>query len=527
MKSNRLVFLFTLALSLVFSLPCWSVGGRPWELKGEERITSAEKTAEERQREELNEERFERTSDTDEELIDVDEEKDLSELSLDHFRTALENFPDAERFVLKKIPDGSLVLIPEDAAVADVSTATAEEIREILNDCERDEKWKQISEKRISVLAQHSDATPPPSLPSSRKLQNANNRTSGSWRSAILPTAMLFLSHITQAVAQPFAHQNSFWCPNGTRMGIVWEHFPKFQTFNASHNHLNFVPSSCMAAEHFYHQAQDTAEKVSQICFQNLEHPNNSTLQQEWENTFLQSIPFKEHWMLAEASCQTELNHLRNFSLPHEWLSGAIDASQHRQEEWMDAARWYPSIYTEEFQKDLRDYSHACVVDVEEKEGPGEGQKRKQIMIKVFPSYIPFICIEKTIQRATTVAQSMMAADHLMITLQEGEDPKHFLEKLAYLNIPLTIEQSSPYEPIYELKLSKPSLKSFAKVLHASSQIALVSEPDFLAHSSAQNFIYPNDPNYEKQTNLDSVSASAAWNIQKTSPSVITTIIDS
>ncbi len=59
-------------------------------------------------------------------------------------------------------------------------------------------------------------------------------------------------------MAQPFAHQTSFWCPNGTKIGLVWENFSNFQPNNLSQNHLDFILPSCSIAEQLYHQADPT-----------------------------------------------------------------------------------------------------------------------------------------------------------------------------------------------------------------------------------------------------------------------------
>ena len=61
----------------------------------------------------------------DEEKADLSKE-DFSQLTLNHFRTALKQFPNAERFVLKKIFDSTIEVIPEDGDFTDSAKAALE-----------------------------------------------------------------------------------------------------------------------------------------------------------------------------------------------------------------------------------------------------------------------------------------------------------------------------------------------------------------------------------------------------------------
>lgn len=587
MRGKQLIFMLTLALCLSSSIPCWSIGERPWSFQCEQKenaphLSVTQTTEENRRNAEMDERCIDMTSEADAEMDDVNDTRDLSLLTINCFKTALEIFPNAERFVLKRTPDGSIIMIPEDADFTDPSKVILEnkiilqafqsvlqtefheidlssffenenltsfpplgtgKIKEILNYCERIE---QISQKRDLFLAPHSLMTSSFSLQKEQeevlsaqsKKENFRKRNSWSWKSAILPTITFFLSDISSAAAQPFAHCAPLCYPNGTKMGLSWENKPNFFKNNASQHQFNLTPLPCILAERLYDQAQHAADKGSEACFQNLEHPK-ATLQKQWEDIFLQSIPLKENWMASEALCHEALNHLSNFKLPSDWFLEATNSSQHRQEEWVDAARWYPSSYTAEFQKDLHEYSHACVIDAAEKEGPEAGQRTRSIIARGVDQF-PYTRLESLFNVSTgdLLKQSAMGANHLLVTLKKEEDPEVFRKKLEYLDPTITIKKDSPYRPNYLLEFKKISLQFLPKILAACRALAvrcnvnsygqstvITSPSSFFPHNSKLS--EPNDAKYADQTNLKLIQASQAWDSRSSAPNHITIVIDS
>jgi subtilisin family serine protease len=122
-----------------------------------------------------------------------------------------------------------------------------------------------------------------------------------------------------------------------------------------------------------------------------------------------------------------------------------------------------------------------------------------------------------------------MVADHVLVTLAEGEDPTAFLAEMgAQAN---SMELVTPDAPLYLLHLSSLSLEALPNALDdaAAQPSALAVEPDYVR----QAILVPNDPKYLdgtlwglNQTSDADIDAPEGWNVRSSSGAVVVAVID-
>ena len=189
---------------------------------------------------------------------------------------------------------------------------------------------------------------------------------------------------------------------------------------------------------------------------------------------------------------------------------------------WSPSPLWSPS------EEELREFPGAVVLEVSEQEGAEPGQNTHLRILKTHFKY-PFIRTEELIdtEHNAVVKRSEMVADHLLVTLPEGEDPNLFLKKLDIQDAALT--KVSENYPLYRLHLASSSLKALPESIEKiKAMTGIVAEPDFFCHLS----MVPNDRYFLQHqwaffNNLYGIHAEEAWNLRTSAASVIVALIDS
>lgn len=186
-------------------------------------------------------------------------------------------------------------------------------------------------------------------------------------------------------------------------------------------------------------------------------------------------------------------------------------------------------------EQELADFPDARVIEYSETEGPEPGQKKRQRILETKFKY-PYIRTEEIINDASSclLSRTEMVADHLLVRLAPEIDPVLFLGECGPETV--SLERVTTHDYLYRLKLSDPSLKTWAhvfKTVAAFSNMAQFGEPDFICHAR----LTPNDPFYvREQWNLNGtdelngfspgINMEKAWGIQTSAPSIIIAIID-
>lgn len=194
-----------------------------------------------------------------------------------------------------------------------------------------------------------------------------------------------------------------------------------------------------------------------------------------------------------------------------------------------------PSPLDHPSEEELRFFPGATVVASAEVTGPNPGQTTRLRILKVHGKY-PMLRTEEVIDDASNnlVTRSEMAADHLLVTLTEGEDPEAVLKKMGQQAIAITRVTSGA--PLYRVDLASASLEGLPQGLGQSTLATKgIGEPDFLVKQS----MTPNNIYYNKQwsfwdehligdssINYQGISAEEAWNIRADASSVIVGVID-
>ena len=207
--------------------------------------------------------------------------------------------------------------------------------------------------------------------------------------------------------------------------------------------------------------------------------------------------------------------------------------------------------------------------------GPEPQQKTRLRILETHFKY-PFIRTEEVIdtETGTVVTRTEMVADHLLVTLHQGEDPSSFLKALDIPGsslIPITSN-------LYRLTLPSHSLEALPQALEKfhtqKNNTQSIVEPDFIAHSSLTQALHipstatcsksidtvlnlessfnagdsnaiPNDPSFcyqwgifpkinrgafltsIYQKNSSNIDALGAWKIRTDASSVVVAVLDS
>ncbi|MEI6070304.1 MAG: S8 family serine peptidase [Verrucomicrobiae bacterium] len=162
--------------------------------------------------------------------------------------------------------------------------------------------------------------------------------------------------------------------------------------------------------------------------------------------------------------------------------------------------------------------------------GPGPGQITRARILETDFKY-PNVRTEEVMDPATgqVVLREEMVADHMLVTLAEGEDPAAFLAKMGGQAV--TMERVTPEAPLFRLHLSSASLEALPNALEdATAQGGALSvEPDYVR----QALLVPNDPMFLNGTlwGLNQISdadidAPEGWAIRSSAGTVIVAVID-
>ncbi|NCY22748.1 hypothetical protein EBX31_12440 [bacterium] len=171
----------------------------------------------------------------------------------------------------------------------------------------------------------------------------------------------------------------------------------------------------------------------------------------------------------------------------------------------------------------------AKVVSSAEVAGPGAGQVTRVRILETDFKY-PYLRTEEVVDPASgqVVSREEMVADHVLVTLKEGEDPGALLAALGGTDIQM--ERVSPGVPLFRLHLGTATLEAVPAALDALDEkgsMVQMAEPDFIR----QSLLAPNDPKYVDGTlwGLNQISdadidAPEGWDIRSSAGNVIVAV---
>ena len=179
---------------------------------------------------------------------------------------------------------------------------------------------------------------------------------------------------------------------------------------------------------------------------------------------------------------------------------------------------------------ELKRFPGAKLKEAVEVPGPGDDQVTRIRILDTNFKY-PFIRTEEIVNPATgqLVSREEMVADHILVTLAEGEDPLALVTSFGA--DALAMERVTPDVPLYRLHLSSASAQALPKALEvaAGTTSVLVAEPDFIVQAN----LSPNDPRFLDnslwglhQSNDVDIDAPEAWDVRSNAGSVLVAVID-
>jgi hypothetical protein len=180
--------------------------------------------------------------------------------------------------------------------------------------------------------------------------------------------------------------------------------------------------------------------------------------------------------------------------------------------------------------EELKRFPGAKVAAAMDVPGPGPDQTTRARILETDFKY-PNVRTEEVVDSATgqVVLREEMVADHMLVTLAEGEDPAAFLAKMG--GEAVTMERVTPDVPLFRLHLNSASLEALPNALEvAIAQGGTLSvEPDYIR----QALLAPNDPKYLNGTlwGLNQISdadidAPEGWATRSSAGTVIVAVID-
>lgn len=180
--------------------------------------------------------------------------------------------------------------------------------------------------------------------------------------------------------------------------------------------------------------------------------------------------------------------------------------------------------------EELRRFPTAKVLKSGSFSGPGPDQTTLVRILDTDFKY-PYVRTEEVIQQSTgeVLLREEMVADHLLITLENGQDPAMLAESLG--DGVSSVERVSSDVPLFRVHLSSPTLESLPTKLDlAGDQDTVVAaEPDYIR----QGLLVPNDPKYLdgtlwglNQTSDVDVDAPEGWDVRTTAASMVVGVID-
>jgi len=192
-----------------------------------------------------------------------------------------------------------------------------------------------------------------------------------------------------------------------------------------------------------------------------------------------------------------------------------------------------PSPLDRVTEEELRRFPGALMVEAAEVAGPGPGQVTRVRILETDFKY-PFLRTEEIIDGATgqVLGREEMVADHVLVTLQPGEDPAALLANLNLDEASMEAVSPDPAVPLYRLHLPSASLEAVPSVLAVLDKTTggvVSAEPDFVR----QGLLIPNDPKYLdgtlwglNQANDVDIDAPEAWDIRSAATGITVAVID-
>jgi subtilisin family serine protease len=176
-------------------------------------------------------------------------------------------------------------------------------------------------------------------------------------------------------------------------------------------------------------------------------------------------------------------------------------------------------------------FPEAKVVGGSEVAGPGAGQVTRVRILETDFKY-PYLRMEEVVDQASgqVISREEMVANHVLVTLKEGEDPGALLAALGGTDIQM--ERVTPDAPLFRLHLGAATLEAVPSALDALDEkgsMVQMAEPDFVR----QSLLAPNDPKYVDGTlwGLNQISdadidAPEGWDIRSSAGNVIVAVVD-
>ena len=192
-----------------------------------------------------------------------------------------------------------------------------------------------------------------------------------------------------------------------------------------------------------------------------------------------------------------------------------------------------PSPLDRPSEEELQRFSGARVTQAVEVAGPGPGQVTRVRILETDFKY-PHLRTEEIIDEVTgrVLSREEMVADHVMVTLQQGEDPAALLANLNLDEAILEAVSADPAVPLFRLQLPSASLEAVPSALAALDKTTggvVSAEPDFIR----QGLLVPNDPKFLdgtlwglNQTNDADIDAPEAWDIRSAANEITVAVID-
>jgi subtilisin family serine protease len=183
--------------------------------------------------------------------------------------------------------------------------------------------------------------------------------------------------------------------------------------------------------------------------------------------------------------------------------------------------------------EELVRFPGAKVLDGTEVAGPGPGQVTRVRILETDFKY-PHLRTEEIIDETTgqVLSREEMVADHVLVTLQQGEDPAALLANLNLTEATMEAVSPDPAVPLFRLQLPSASLEAVPSALAALDKTTggvVSAEPDFIR----QGLLVPNDPKYLdgtlwglNQANDVDIDAPEAWDIRSAATGITVAVID-
>jgi len=192
-----------------------------------------------------------------------------------------------------------------------------------------------------------------------------------------------------------------------------------------------------------------------------------------------------------------------------------------------------PSPLDKASDEELRRFPGAKVTQAVEVAGPGPGQATRVRILETDFKY-PYLRTEEIIDETTgqVLGREEMVADHILVTLQDGEDPRALLDRMDLASASLEAVSPDPAVRLFRLQLPEATLEAVPVALAAldkSTGGVVSAEPDFIR----QGLLVPNDPKYLDRTlwglnqaNDVDIDAPEAWDIRSASTGITVAVID-